>query len=195
MPKVNSICIYCSSSTKIDDCYFRDAYELGKLMAAQGIAVVNGAGSMGLMQASTDGCLEAGGKAIGIIPSFMIKEGWCHQGMTQIVETPDMHIRQQKMAEMSDAAIILPGGCGTLAELMELITWKQLGLYLKPIVILNTNGYYDFLLQALEQAVEQNFMREQHTAIWRVAQTPEEALKLVLETPLWDTSIRRFAAI
>lgn len=195
MPKVNSICIYCSSSTKIDDCYFRDAYELGKLMAAQGIAVVNGAGSMGLMQASTDGCLEAGGKAIGIIPSFMIKEGWCHQGMTQIVETPDMHIRQQKMAEMSDAAIILPGGCGTLAELMELITWKQLGLYLKPIVILNTNGYYDFLLQALEQAVEQNFMREQHTAIWRVAQTPEEALKLVQETPLWDTSIRRFAAI
>ena len=195
MPKVNSICIYCSSSTKIDDCYFRDAYELGKLMAVQGIAVVNGAGSMGLMQASTDGCLEAGGKAIGIIPSFMIKEGWCHQGMTQIVETPDMHIRQQKMAEMSDAAIILPGGCGTLAELMELITWKQLGLYLKPIVILNTNGYYDFLLQALEQAVEQNFMREQHTAIWRVAQTPEEALKLVLKTPLWDTSIRRFAAI
>ena len=195
MPKVNSICIYCSSSTKIDDCYFRDAYKLGQLMAAQGIAVVNGAGSMGLMQASTDGCLEAGGKAIGIIPSFMIKEGWCHQGMTQIVETPDMHIRQQKMAEMSDAAIILPGGCGTFAELMELITWKQLGLYLKPIVILNTNGYYNPLLQALQQAAEQNFMRQQHTAIWRVAQTPEEALRLVLETPLWDTSIRRFAAI
>ena len=78
---------------------------------------------------------------------------------------------------------------------MELITWKQLGLYLKPIVILNTNGYYDSLLQALQQAVEQNFMRQQHSAIWRVADTPEEALKLVLETPLWDTSIRRFAAI
>ena len=164
-------------------------------MADQGIAVVNGAGNMGLMQASTDGCIEAGGEAIGIIPSFMIKEGWCHQGMTQIVETPDMHIRQQKMAEMSDAAIILPGGCGTFAELMELITWKQLGLYLKPIVLLNTNGYFDFLLQALQQAADQNFMRVQHTAIWRVAQTPEEALKLVQETPLWDTSIRRFAAI
>ena len=99
------------------------------------------------------------------------------------------------MAELSDAAIILPGGCGTFAELMELITWKQLGLYLKPIVILNTNGYYDSLLQALQQAAEQNFMRQQHTAIWRVAETPEEALKMVLETPLWDTSIRRFAAI
>ena len=195
MPEVKRICIYCSSSTKIVDCYFRDAYKLGQLMAAQGIAVVNGAGSIGLMQASTDGCMEAGGEAIGIIPSFMIKEGWCHQGMTQIVETPDMHIRQQKMAELSDAAIILPGGCGTFAELMELITWKQLGLYLKPIVILNTNGYYDSLLQALQQAAEQNFMRQQHTAIWRVAETPEEALKMVLETPLWDTSIRRFAAI
>jgi uncharacterized protein (TIGR00730 family) len=99
------------------------------------------------------------------------------------------------MAEESDAAIILPGGCGTFAEMMELITWKQLGLYLKPIVILNTNGYYDFMLQALQQAAEKNFMREQHTTIWCVAQTPEEALKLVLETPLWDTSIRRYAAI
>ena len=78
---------------------------------------------------------------------------------------------------------------------MELITWKQLGLYLKPIVLLNTNGYFNFLLQALQRAVDQNFMRTQHSAIWQVAQTPEEALKLVLETPLWDTSIRRFAAI
>lgn len=195
MPEIKRICIYCASSTKIDDCYFRDARKLGQLMAAKGIAIINGAGKMGLMQASTDGCLEAGGEAIGIIPSFMVKEGWCHQGMTQIVETPNMHIRQQKMAEMSDAAIVLPGGCGTFAEMMELITWKQLGLYLKPIVILNTNGYYNPLIQALQQAVDMNFMRQQHSAIWQVASTPEEALKLVLETPLWDTSIRRFAAI
>ena len=195
MQEVKRICVYCSSSTKIEECYFRDARKLGQLMAAKGIAIVNGAGNMGLMKASTDGCLEAGGKAIGIIPSFMIKEGWCHQGRTQIIETSDMHIRQQKMAEESDAAIILPGGCGTFAEMMELITWKQLGLYLKPIVILNTNSYYDFMLQALQQAAEQNFIRVQHTAIWRVAQTPEEAIRLALETPLWDTSIRRFAAI
>lgn len=195
MPEIKRICIYCASSTKIDDCYFRDARKLGQLMAAKGIAVINGAGKMGLMKASTDGCLEAGGEAIGIIPSFMVKEGWCYQEMTQIIETPNMHIRQQKMAEMSDAAIVLPGGCGTFAEMMELITWKQLGLYLKPIIILNTNGYYNPLIQALQQAVDMNFMRQQHSAIWQVASTPEEALKLVLETPLWDTSIRRFAAI
>lgn len=195
MTDIKRICVYCASSTKIDERYFQAAKELGRLMAEKGIAVVNGAGNMGLMQACADGCMEAGGDAIGIIPTFMIKEGWCHKGMTQIVETDDMHIRQEKMADMSDAAIVLPGGCGTFAELMELITWKQLGLYLKPIIILNTCGYYDATLKVLQQAVEQNFMRLQHADIWRVATTPEEALQMVLETPLWDTSIRRFAAI
>ena len=87
------------------------------------------------------------------------------------------------------------GGCGTLAEMSELITWKQLGLYLKPIVILNTDGYYDSLLEFLQQSADAHFMRQQHTAIWRVATTPAQALDLVQDTPLWDTSIRRFAAL
>lgn len=189
------IAVYCASSTQIDDCYFRDARRLGVLMGEKGMTLINGAGNMGLMAESANGCLEAGGQAIGIIPTFMIKEGWCHNGMTEIIETPDMHIRQAKMAEMSDAGIFLPGGCGTFAELMELITWKQLGLYLKPIILLNTGGYFDSLLNTLHQAVIQNFMRPVHADIWRVAPTPEEALKMALETPLWDTSIRRFAKI
>ena len=147
------------------------------------------------MQASTDGCLEVGGRAIGVIPSFMIAENWCHQGMTEIVETPDMHTRQHKMAELSDAAIILPGGCGTMAELTELITWKQLGLYLKPIVILNIDGYYDSLFEMLHRAADEHFMRNEHTAIWRVAQSVDEALQLAMSTPLWDTQVRKFAAI
>lgn len=195
MNSIKRICIYCASSTQIDPAYFEAAQKLGRLMAEKSIAVVNGAGSMGLMKASADGCLQAGGEAIGVIPTFMIEEGWCHQGMTQIVETPDMHIRQQKMAELSDAGIVLPGGCGTMAELMELVTWKQLGLYLKPLVILNTNGYYDQLLQFMNKMADEHFMRQQHTAIWQVASTPEEALQLVLNTPEWDTNIRRFAAI
>ncbi|MBQ2013208.1 MAG: TIGR00730 family Rossman fold protein, partial [Bacteroidaceae bacterium] len=159
------------------------------------ITLINGAGNMGLMKASSDGCLEAGGRAVGIIPGFMIAEGWCHQGMSEIIETPDMHIRQQKMAEAGDAAIVLPGGCGSMAELFELITWKQLGLYLKPIVILNTKGYYDALLQQLEQAAEEQFMRKEHLQIWRVAQTAEEAVQLATSTPMWDTNVRRFAAV
>ena len=189
------IAVYCASSTQIEECYFRDARLLGQLMAEQGVTLINGAGNMGLMAESADGCLEKGGKAIGIIPSFMIKEGWCHEGMSEIIETTDMHTHQAKMAELSDGGIFLPGGCGTFAELMELITWKQLGIYLKPIVLLNTNGYFDALLNTLHQAITQNFMRPVHADIWRVAPNPEEALKMALETPLWDTSIRRFAKI
>lgn len=195
MNKEKIIAVYCASSTQIEDCYFRDAHCLGRMMAEQGITLMNGAGNMGLMAESANGCLEAGGRAIGVIPTFMIKEGWCHDGMSKIIETKDMHERQANMAEMSDAGIFLPGGCGTFAELMELITWKQLGLYLKPIVLLNTNGYFDSLLNTLYQAVTQNFMRPVHADIWRVAPTPEEALKMALETPLWDTNIRRFAKI
>ena len=189
------VAVYCASSTQIDDCYFRDARRLGQLMGRQGITLINGAGNMGLMAESADGCLEMGGRVIGVIPTFMIAEGWCHNGMSEIIETKDMHERQARMAEMSDAGIFLPGGCGTFAELMELITWKQLGLYLKPIILLNTDGYFDSLLNTLFQAVTQNFMRPVHADIWRVAPTPEEALKMAMETPLWDTSIRRFAKI
>ena len=192
---IHSICVYCASSTKIDDKYFEAAHLLGQKIGQLGITLINGAGNLGLMQASTDGCLEAGGRAIGVIPSFMIAENWCHQSMTEIVETPDMHTRQQKMAELSDAAIILPGGCGTMAELTELITWKQLGLYLKPIVILNIDGYYNSLLEMLHRAADEHFMRNEHTAIWRVAQSVDEALQLAMSTPLWDTQVRKFAAI
>ena len=189
------IAVYCASSTQIDECYFKDARRLGNLMADSGVTLVNGAGCIGLMAASADGCLEKGGKAIGVIPTFMIGEGWCHNGMTQIIETADMHERQARMAELTDGGIFLPGGCGTFAELMELITWKQLGLYLKPIVLLSTNGYFDSMLNTLHQAIAENFMRPVHADIWKVAPTPELALKMALETPLWDTSIRRFAKI
>ncbi len=195
MNKGKKIAVYCASSTQIDDCYFKDARRLGQLMGEQGVTLINGAGNMGLMAESANGCLEAGGKAIGVIPTFMIKEGWCHDGMTQIIETTDMHERQAKMAEMNDAGIFLPGGIGTFAEMTELIMWKQLGLYLKPIVLLNTCGYFDSMLNTLHQAINENFMRPVHADTWCVAPTPEEALRMALETPLWDTSIRRFAKI
>lgn len=193
--EISKISVYCASSSKIESSYMAEARKVGRLLAQADITLVNGAGNMGLMQASTDGCIEAGGKAIGIIPTFMVKEGWCHQGMTEIIETADMHVRQQKMSEMGDAAIVLPGGCGTLAELFELVTWKQLGLYLKPIVILNTNGYYDALLAQMERSADECFMRKEHLQIWRVAQTAEEAVQLATSTPLWDTNVRRFAAV
>jgi len=115
--------------------------------------------------------------------------------LTELIEVTSMHERKQKMANLSDGIIALPGGCGTLEELLEIITWKQLGLYLNPIIILNINGFFDPLFQMLERAIEENFMRQQHGDIWKVAQTPEEAVELLQTTPVWDASIRKFAAI
>lgn len=147
------------------------------------------------MSATADAVLAAGGKVTGVIPRFMVEQGWQHKGLTEMIEVENMHQRKQKMADLSDAVIALPGGCGTLEELLEIITWKQLGLYLNPIVILNVKGYFDPLLEMLERAMDENFMRRQHADIWRVAATPQEAVELIHTMPVWDGSIRKFAAI
>lgn len=172
-----TICVYCASSGNIDQGYKDDAYTLGRLIAAQGWELVNGAGNEGLMAAVSDGALSVQGTVTGVIPTFMVQAGWCHHGLTEIVQTPHMHERKQLMAEMSDACIALPGGCGTLEELMEVITWKTLGIYSKPIVILNTNGYYQPLLDMLQKAMDERFMNEKCRDAWTVASTPEQAVK------------------
>lgn len=195
MNKIGSVCVYCASSTKIDAAYFDTARELGRLLAEQHIRLVNGAGNMGLMAAVSDAALQAGGEVTGVIPRFMVEQGWHHKGLTRLIEVESMHERKKRMAELGDATIALPGGCGTVEELMEIITWKQLGLYLNPIVILNVKGYYDPLLEMLRKAVAENFMRVQHGSIWHVAQTADEAIEAIRATPLWDVSIRKFAAI
>ena len=193
--QLKSVCVYCASSTQIDKKYFRAAQELGTLIAQQGLRLITGAGKLGLMNTVQDAALAAGGEAIGVIPSFMVREGWHHEGLTQLIETTSMHERKQTMANLSDGVIALPGGCGTLEELLEIITWKQLGLYLNPIIILNIDGFYDALLAQLSKAVEENFMRSIHADIWKVATTPDEAVELLLSTPAWDKNIRKFAAI
>lgn len=195
MNKIVSVCVYSASSTKIDPVYFDTAYELGTLLGQQHIRLINGAGNMGLMSAVSDAALAAGGEVTGVIPRFMVEQGWHHTGLTRLVEVESMHERKKMMADLSDAVIALPGGCGTLEELLEIITWKQLGLYLNPVVILNVKGYFDPLLAMLQRAVEENFMRTQHGSIWHVAKTVREAVELVHTVPLWDVSIRKFAAI
>ena len=127
------IAVYCASSTKIHPDYFIAARAVGEGLAHRGIGLINGAGHMGLMGASSDACLAAGGEVTGVIPSFMVEQSWHHTGLTHLIETRDMHERKQTIAQLSDGCIALPGGCGTLEELMEVITWKQLGLFLhKP---------------------------------------------------------------
>ena len=190
-----NICVYAASSGKILQQFVDAAEILGRLLAVRGHTLVNGAGRTGLMGAVTEGCLSAGGKAVGVIPQFMVDNDWHHSGMSELVVTPDMHTRKEKMAEMADACLALPGGVGTLEELLEIITWKQLGLYLKPIVIVNIDGYFDNLLKQLERAVKEQFMRPMHTGLWQVAHDSEEAVNLAETTPFWDPSLTKFAAI
>lgn len=195
MNTLKNVCVYSASSTQIDPIYFQAADTLGRLLAQKGINLINGAGCLGLMSRISDAALATGGTVTGIIPHFMVEQNWHHKGLTHLIETETMHERKRMMADLSDGIIALPGGCGTMEELLEIITWKQLGLYLKPIVILNTNGFYNPLLEMLERAIDQHFMRRQHGTIWQVAQTPDEALQLLYTTPMWSKDIRKFAAI
>ena len=173
MNTLSSVCVYGASSTRIDKVYYDDAGELGTLLGQRGLRVINGAGNMGLMAAVSDAALKAGGTVTGVIPRFMVEQGWHHTGLTELIEVESMHERKQTMARLSDAVIALPGGCGTLEELLEIITWKQLGLYLNPIVLLNTKGYYDSLLQLFDHAVDEHFMGQRHKELWRGGRPPQ----------------------
>ncbi|MCF0198991.1 MAG: TIGR00730 family Rossman fold protein [Bacteroidaceae bacterium] len=195
MKELKAVAVYCASSTQLPQKYYEAAACVGELLGRRGATLVNGAGNMGLMQASSDACLAAGGKVVGVMPTFMIEQDWHHRGLTELVETPDMNARKALMAERSDAAIVLPGGVGTMDEFFDIITLKQLGVYLKPIVLLNLDGFYDPLLELFDRMVAENFMRDVHRDIWRVAATADEAVELAFSTPMWDGSIRRFAKI
>lgn len=189
-----TICVYCASSTKVNQRYYDAAVELGELIAQKGMRLINGAGTMGLMRACADAVLNSGGEAVGVIPQFMVDRNWHYEDMTELIITKDIHERKRKLAKMADALIALPGGCGTFEELLEAITWKQLGIINKPIVILNTDGYYTPLIEMLEKAVREHFMREEHLRLWAVASTPEEALEQVENAPDWDADTAKFMA-
>ena len=176
---IKSVCVYCTSSSKISSVYFDATDQLGLLLAKNNINCICGAGNKGLMNSLTDSVIRNGGHVTGIIPQFMVDEGWHHQKLSEIIVTETMHERKSLMAEKSDAVIALPGGCGTLEELLEIITWRQLGLYNKPIVILNVNGYYDDLIRMLEKAISESFMREEHKKMWQVASNALEAVELL----------------
>ena len=192
---VKNICVYCASSSKVDACYSEAAYTLGTLLGKENITLITGGGCQGLMRSVEDSAMDGGGKAVGVIPQFMVEQGWQYDRLSELRITSDMHERKQTMAALADAIIALPGGCGTMEELFEIITWKQLGLYFNPIIILNTNGYYDHLIAQLENAIDEHFMGKIHGTIWSVAATPEEALRLAQETPLFDCTIRKYAAL
>ena len=182
MTKGEAITVYCASSVTIDESYFKAARKLGAEIAGRGITLVTGAGSMGLMGAVNDAAMSAGGTTIGVIPQFMVDRGWHHKGLSKLEITDSMHSRKKIMADLSVGAIALPGGIGTFEELLEIITWRQLGLYDGNIVIYNVNGYYDNLLAMLDTAIDQKFMKPDHSHLWQVADDATEAVDMALNT-------------
>ena len=181
-----TVVVYGASSADAEKVFVDAAFELGGLIARSGKRLVSGAGSTGLMAAVENGALDAGGVSIGIIPQFMVDNGWLHEGLTEVIITPTMHERKNRMAQMADAVVALPGGTGTFEELFEIITWKMLGLFVKPIIILNTDNYYDPLLDMLDSTAKRHFMNPVFKKLWAVAKTPEEAIRLVDTLPDWN---------
>lgn len=195
MKNIKSIAVYCASSNKVRSSFIKAAEMLGAIFASHGIRLVYGDGGIGLMAAVAKGVLDAGGEAIGVIPRFMVEQGWNNPRSTQTIITETMHERKATICNISDAMVALPGGIGTFEELLECLTWKQLGLHNNPIVILNVDGYYDRLLSCIDLMVEEQMMRPIHKNMYVVVTTPEEVLPAILEGPSWDPSTRRLAAI
>lgn len=190
-----SVCVYCASSRACDEEYHDAARRLGGILAAAGCTVVYGGGRSGSMGALADGALAAGGRIVGVIPRFMVDLEWGHDDLTELHVVEDMRTRKHEMLTRASAVVALAGGTGTLEELFEAITLKRLGLFLGPIVIVNTRGYYDALLAQLGAAVAERFMDARHESMWTVVARPEDVLPAISSAAAWGADSRDFAVV
>lgn len=160
MLEIKSLCVYCGANFNGDETLKTAIENLAKTMVANNIELIFGGGSVGVMGLIADAVLKRGGNAIGIIPQFLLDKEVGHKGLTKMIVTENMHQRKQKMADLSDGFIILPGGFGTLEEFFEVLTWLQLGLHSKPIGVLNVNGFYDHLFAQMDVMVKHRFLKK-----------------------------------
>jgi uncharacterized protein (TIGR00730 family) len=189
------VCVFAASSGRIDGIYSEAARKLGMLLVKAGFEVFYGGGGIGLMGDLADSVLHNGGKITGVIPEFMKKEGWGHEGLTKTIITDDMSGRKKWLFNNTDAVVALPGGIGTLEELTEAITLKQLGLYVGPVIILNTLDYYKSFIGFLDHMVSEHFLRDEHKNIWEVVHTPVEVIKSLKGYKGWLSDPRSIARI
>ena len=190
-----AVCVYCASSSSCDAEYHAAARRLGELLAEDARAVVYGGSRIGSMGALADGALARGGRVIGVLPQFLKDLEVSHDGLTELHVVEDMRTRKHLMLSRSEAVVALPGGCGTLEELLEAITLKRLGIFLGPIVIVNTRNYFAPLFSLLDAAVKERFMDARHRAMWQVVERPEGLLAALREAPPWSASARKFATL
>jgi uncharacterized protein (TIGR00730 family) len=174
------LCVFCGSAPGVRPAYAEAARDFGGLLARRGVVLVYGGGHVGLMGAVADGALAAGGRVVGVIPQMMVDRELAHQGLTELHVVADMHQRKALMAARADAFAALPGGCGTLDELFEIITWGQIGLHAKPVGLLNQLGYFDPLLAWLDRAVAEGFVQGKHRSLLVAEVRPERLLAALL---------------
>ncbi|XWW45063.1 TIGR00730 family Rossman fold protein [Fibrella sp. USSR17] len=187
------ICVYCASSAKVDNVYFEAAEKLAIQLVNANVEVIYGGGAVGLMGKLADTVIEHGGKIKGIMPKFMNEVEWAHKRVVDFEFTDTMHERKAKFLEGIDGLVTLPGGSGTLEELLEAITLKRLGQFTKPIIILNTNGFYNPLREMLEKCVSEQFMHEKHLQMWSFVDQPEDVLERIINAEIWYENSINFA--
>lgn len=192
---IRAVCVYCASSQHARPEFLAAARALGADLAARGCETVYGGGRSGLMGALADGALAGGGRVRGVIPDFMKVREWAHDGVSFLETVPDMHTRKRRMVECADAIVALPGGCGTLEELLEAITWKRLGIHGKPIVIANLAGFYDALVQQLALCIAERMMHDRHGDMWSVVTHIEAVVPALLDAPGWSEDAIEFAKV
>ncbi len=173
---MKSVCVFCGSSPGANGEYLEAARGMGQLLAQRGLTVVYGGASVGVMGAVANGALEAGGKVIGIIPESLVSREVAHHGLPELRVVSTMHQRKAMMSDLSDGFISLPGGVGTLEELFEVLSWAQLGIHRKPCALLNVAGYYDRLLEFLDHAVSEGFVRANQRELLLVEEDSETLL-------------------
>ena len=189
------ICVYCASSSKVDKIYFDAVEKLAVQLVSHDVTVVYGGGANGLMGHLADTVIKHGGHIVGVIPEFMKEIEWMHKRVEEIYIVSDMHERKKKLLDGTDALVALPGGSGTLEELLEAISLKRLGLYTKPIIILNVNDYYAPLIEMLEKSIREKFMSEEHRRIWTVVSNPDDIILAIENSPKWSSDAISFAAV
>jgi len=192
---MKQVTIYCASSPKVPDVYFNAAQELTRLLVVSGYGIRYGGGAKGLMGIIADTVIELEGNITGIIPGFMIDVEWEHKGVREMIHVKTMHERKELLIKDTHAVIALPGGTGTLEELYEVMSLKKLGLFPHPIILLNTNGYYNPLIEMTQKMVDEFFMRPEHGQMWKVVNEPSEVIPAILESEHWGPEVIQFASV
>lgn len=190
-----SICVYCASSQGCSSDYHAAARELGATLVRNGYSLIYGGGAVGSMGALAEGALSEDGRIVGVMPEFMMELEWGHSRLSELRVVEDMRVRKHVMLSESQGLVALPGGSGTLEELFEAITLKRLGIYLHPIVLVNTRGFFDPLLAFLRHAISERFMDDRHSQMWSVVPEPGDVPGALEDAAEWSADARQFATV